>query len=279
MQRLSQSLIESDEMGEVLATPYEVIDSPDAKPLKVSSGRVTFRKVYFNYIQNQPVLKNFNLDILPGEKLALVGSSGEGKSTITKLLLRFMDISDGQILIDDQDVRKVTLESLRKSISYVPQEPLLFHRSILENIRYGKPKATKKEVVEAAKKAFAHDFIEQLSDRYDTIVGERGVKLSGGERQRIAIARAILKNSPILILDEATSALDSESESYVQKALEGLMENRTVIVIAHRLSTIRKMDRIAVIAKGTVKETGTHDELLSSDSGKYQQLWNLQFNK
>ena len=207
--------------------------------------------------------------------MALVGPSGAGKSTITKLLLRFFEVKSGTIEIDGQNISRVTQESLRNAISFVPQEPVLFHRSLLDNIRYGRCNATDEEVIEAARKAHCHEFIEKLPLKYETLVGERGVKLSGGERQRVAIARALLKDAPILVLDEATSSLDSESESLIQDALRVLMEGKTVIVIAHRLSTIMKMDRIMVLKDGAVIADGTHGELLEG-GGLYHTLWNIQ---
>ena len=208
--------------------------------------------------------------------MALVGPSGAGKSTITRLVLRLYDPSTGVIRIDGQDLRQVTQQSLRRAISYVPQEPMLFHRSLRDNIRYGRRGAIEEEVIEAAKRAHCHEFISQLPQGYDTMVGERGVKLSGGERQRVAIARAILKNAPILILDEATSSLDSESEALIQDALAELMQGKTVIAIAHRLSTIMKMDRIIVMESGRVALSGTHDELLAQESNLYKKLWDIQ---
>jgi len=235
---------------------------------------VLFKKVDFGF-NRRPILKNFNLMINSGEKIALVGPSGAGKTTITKLLFRFFDIQKGYITIDKQSVANVTQDSLRQFISLVPQDPILFHRTLMENIRYGKKEATDKEVMEAAKKARCHEFISELPQGYETYVGERGIKLSGGERQRVAIARAILKNSPILVLDEATSSLDSESESLIQAALRELMQDKTVIVIAHRLSTIMQMDRIIVIENGQVTASGTHDELLK-EKGTYFKLWNIQ---
>jgi ATP-binding cassette subfamily B protein len=214
--------------------------------------------------------------IKPREKIALIGPSGGGKSTIVKLLLRFYDLTSGQILVDKQNLAKVTQNSLREQIAFVPQDPILFHRSLLENIRYGNPLATDEAVIQASKLAHAHEFITGFRQGYQTLVGERGVKLSGGERQRVAIARAILKNAPILVLDEATSSLDSESEMYIQDALKTLMQNKTVIVIAHRLSTIMQMNRIIVIDNGQIIESGKHKELLKLKDGVYQKLWQIQ---
>jgi ATP-binding cassette subfamily B protein len=221
------------------------------------------------------LFEKLSLRIQSGEHIGLVGKSGGGKTTITKLLLRFLDIQNGSIKIDGQDIAQVTQESLRRKIAYVPQEPLLFHRSLAENISYGKPGADQKEIEKVARMAHAHEFIKDLAHGYDTLVGERGVKLSGGQRQRIAIARAMLKDAPILVLDEATSALDSESEVLIQDALWKLMEGRTAIVIAHRLSTIQKMDRIIVMDDGKIVEEGTHKEL-TAQKGVYASLWDHQ---
>ena len=220
-------------------------------------------------------MKDFNLAIKSNQKVGLVGPSGGGKTTITKLLLRFIDLLSGKIEIDGQDIHAVTQASLRKAISYVQQEPLLFHRSLMENIAYGKTDATEAEVIEASKLAQADEFIRSLPQGYHTLVGERGVKLSGGQRQRVAIARAILKKSSILILDEATSSLDSESEKYIQAGLVELMKNKTALVIAHRLSTIKHLDRIVVLDQGKIVEDGTHDELISK-GGLYAKLWGHQ---
>jgi ABC-type multidrug transport system fused ATPase/permease subunit len=220
-------------------------------------------------------LDDLDLRISPHEKIALVGPSGAGKSTLVKLLFRQYDIDKGKILIDGQSISAMTQDSLHDAIALVPQDPALFHRSLMDNIRYGRRDATDEEVVLAAKKAHCHEFISELSDGYNTLVGERGIKLSGGERQRVAIARAILKDAPILVLDEATSSLDSESESLIQDALKILMKDKTVIVIAHRLSTIIQMDRIVVMEKGKVVDMGTHDELMNK-VGIYQKLWNIQ---
>lgn len=270
-----EDLADAEEMTAVLKTPHEITDLENAKPLVVTRGVVEFQTVSFNYHQTRPILTNFNLVINSGERVAFVGPSGAGKSTIVKLLLRQHDITSGRIVIDGQEVQTVTQESLWAAISYVPQEPILFHRSLLENIRYGRPEATDDEVIEAARRARCHEFISQLPEQYNTFVGERGVKLSGGERQRVAIARAILRNAPILVLDEATSSLDSESEHLIQEALDELMKGKTVIVIAHRLSTIMSMDRIVVVAHGQVRESGTHTELLALD-GMYKELWAIQ---
>jgi ABC-type multidrug transport system fused ATPase/permease subunit len=262
-------------MVAILKTPHEITDMPGAKKLKVKSGAITFKDVYFRFNLEVEILRNFNLSIIGGEKVALVGPSGAGKSTITKLFLRMFDVTSGEVLIDGQVIAKVTQESLRKAIGFVPQEPILFHRTLMENIRYGRQNASDAEVIDAAKKANCHDFISALPHGYETLVGERGIKLSGGERQRVAIARAILKNAPILVLDEATSSLDSESEYLIQQALDVLMQGKTVIVIAHRLSTIMKMDRIVVIDGGKVVADGTHEALLKED-GLYAKLWNIQ---
>ncbi len=275
LRNLNESVADAKEMVDILQTPYDIQDKRRAKPLVVSRGKIEFKDVIFNYSQTRRVLDEFNLMISPREKVALVGSSGAGKSTVVKLLFRFYDVDRGKILIDGQSIADVTQESLRNAIALVPQDPILFHRTLKENIRYGRRDATDAEVIAAAKKAHAHEFIQQAPHGYDTFVGERGIKLSGGERQRVAIARAILKNAPILVLDEATSSLDSESESLIQDALRELMKNKTVIVIAHRLSTIMQMDRIIVVQEGKVVDTGTHDELLQK-VGVYQKLWNIQ---
>lgn len=271
-----ESVADANEMTELLVKPHAIVDIDNAKELKVTNGQIEFNKVDFNYIENQMVLNKFDLTIAPGERIALVGQSGGGKSTIVKTLFRFVDLTGGAIAIDGQDIAKVTQDSLRSQISLVPQEPVLFHRSLIENIRYGKPDATEEEVIAAAKAAHCHEFITRFESGYETLVGERGVKLSGGERQRVAIARAILRNAPILVLDEATSSLDSESESYIQDALRTLMKGKTTIVIAHRLSTIREMDRIVVIEDGKIVEEGRHEELLKAEQGIYQKLWDIQ---
>lgn len=275
---IEESLLQAAPMTRILQDAIEVRDAPNAKDIHVTKGAISINDVSFFYPDNskhQAVFEHLDIDIQPGEKIGLIGKSGSGKSTLTRLLLRFEDVTSGDISIDTQNIAEVTQGSLRKSIAYVPQEPLLFHRSIRENIGYGKDNATEKDIKDAAQKAFALSFIDNLPDQLDTIVGERGVKLSGGQRQRIAIARAILKDAPILILDEATSALDSESEMLIQKALETLMKDRTAIVIAHRLSTVQKMDRIIVMDNGRIVEEGSHKQLINRN-GSYAKLWKHQ---
>lgn len=276
VRRLYGSFADAAEMVEILNTPHEVSDIPGAGELKATDGAIEFKDVTFRFSEERSVLSHFDLSIHSMEKVALVGPSGAGKTTITKLLVRFHDVNSGKILIDGQDIAEVSQESLRRAIAFVPQEPALFHRTLMENIRYGRREATDEEVIEAAKAAHCHEFIMAAPEGYATFVGERGIKLSGGERQRIAIARAILKDAPILILDEATSSLDSESESLIQDALDRLMHGKTVIAIAHRLSTVMKMDRIVVIENGQVATTGTHDELVNHEGGLYKKLWEIQ---
>ncbi|OGE84305.1 MAG: hypothetical protein A2846_02075 [Candidatus Doudnabacteria bacterium RIFCSPHIGHO2_01_FULL_49_9] len=271
-----ESIADANEMTEILLKRHEIHDKPGAEELRVQHGEILFHNVNFGYHEDLDILSNFILSVKSGERVALVGPSGGGKSTIVKLLLRFYDLQSGRILIDGQDIVAVTQDSLRTSIAFVPQDPILFHRTLTENIRYAKPEAGDEEVIKAAKLAHAHEFISRFPDGYDTYVGERGVKLSGGERQRVAIARAILKNAPILVLDEATSSLDSESEFLIQDALKKLMTGRTTIVIAHRLSTIMQMDRIVVIENGNILEEGKHKELVKAKEGTYQRLWNIQ---
>ncbi len=265
---------EMEEGLEELLVPYEIVDAPGAVSLETKEASIDWNKVDFDF-DGKAVFSDFNLQIPAGQRLGLVGQSGAGKSTFVSLLLRQHELGAGSVLIGGQDIARVTQDSLRRAIAVVPQEPALFHRSIRENIMYGNPSATEEEMFAVAKKAQAHDFISELPEGYDTMVGERGVKLSGGQKQRVAIARAMLKNAPILVLDEATSALDSESEVAIQKALENLMEGRTVIAIAHRLSTLRKMDRIIVMEGGQIIEDGNHEELVQND-GVYSRLWNHQ---
>jgi ATP-binding cassette subfamily B protein len=271
-----ESIADAEEGVDMMETPHEIQDIPVAKKLNVTGGKIEFKNVVFNFNETRTVLDDINCEIKAGEKIALVGPSGAGKTTFVRLLLRLYNLTQGHILIDDQDIQKVTQESLRKNISLVPQDPVLFHRTLMENIRYGRQDATDEEVIAAAKLAHCDEFIEVLPDKYQTYVGERGVKLSGGERQRVAIARAILKKAPILILDEATSSLDSNSEALIQDALDRLMDNCTTIAIAHRLSTISKMDRIIVIDGGKIVEEGTHTELSHKEGGLYHKLWTLQ---
>lgn len=271
-----EALADANEMTEILLQKQDVVDAPMAGELKAKKGEIDFKNVSFTYHEGVAVLRDFNLRISPGERIALVGPSGGGKSTIIKLLFRFYDIDSGEILIDGQNIAKTAQDSLRASLALVPQDPILFHRSLMENIRYARPSATDEGVMEAARLAHVHEFVSTFPDGYGTLVGERGIKLSGGERQRVAIARAILKNAPILVLDEATSSLDSESEMLIQDALKKLMKGKTTIVVAHRLSTIMQMDRILVIENGAVTEEGKHKELIKVKKGTYQRLWNIQ---
>jgi ATP-binding cassette, subfamily B, bacterial len=271
-----EQLADAAEMTEILETPLEIKDRRNAKHLIVTKGNIEFQNVSFYYHKTRPVFKKLYLKIKAGKRVAFVGPSGAGKSTIVKMLLRIHDIARGHILIDGQKIKSVTQDSLHEAVSLVPQDPILFHRTLMENIRYGKPDATDEQVFQAARHAHCDEFINQFPEGYATQVGERGVKLSGGERQRVAIARAILRNAPILVLDEATSSLDSESEALIQDALETLMKNKTVIVIAHRLSTIMSMDRIVVIDAGDIAEQGTHKQLTNKKNGLYKKLWKLQ---
>jgi len=262
---------------QTIAQTVELVDDPQARPLEISAGHVEIRDLSHHYGKASGGLDHVNLTITAGEKVGLVGQSGAGKSTLVKLLLRFYDVEQGQILIDGQDLRTTTQDSLRRAIGMVQQDSALLHRSVRENILYGKPHASEAEMIDAARKAEAHDFILGLEDNegnrgYDARVGERGVKLSGGQRQRISLARVILKDAPILLLDEATSALDSEVEAAIQQTLYGMMEGKTVIAIAHRLSTIAQMDRIVVMDRGRIVEDGTHDDLLARN-GQYARFW------
>ncbi len=258
-----------------LMLPLEILDKPNATTMNCAKGQITFDSVKFHYKGTESFFQNKSIEIKAGQKVGLVGYSGGGKSTFVNLILRLYDVTDGAILIDGQDIRDVTQDSLRANIAMIPQDPSLFHRSLMENIRYGRIEATDEEVIAAAKGANAHEFIEKLPQGYNSLVGDRGVKLSGGQRQRIAISRAILKNAPILILDEATSQLDSVTESLIQESLWELTQDKTTIVIAHRLSTLLHMDRILVFDKGKIVEDGTHSELLSKN-GLYKSLWDAQ---
>jgi subfamily B ATP-binding cassette protein MsbA len=273
---LQNSLAAIDRVFEVFDIEPDVKEKPDAHKLPRLKGRITFERMTFGYNDEQPVLRDINLDVRPGEVVALVGSSGAGKSTLVQLIPRFFDPQQGRVLIDDIDVRDVTLRSLRSQIGVVAQETLLFSGTVRENLLYGRPSATEEETIAAARAAHAHDFISELPEGYDTQLGERGARLSGGQKQRIAIARAFLSNPRILILDEATSALDSESEALIQDALSELMKGRTNIVIAHRLSTILGSDRIAVMQRGKIVDIGPHTELLNH-SKTYANLYNTQF--
>jgi ATP-binding cassette subfamily B protein len=268
---------ELDDLVRIAETEFQVDDIPLAAPFRAGAGAIRFEDVTFRY-QNQPsaLFEKLSLEIQPGEKLALVGESGSGKSTFAKLVQRLYDLDAGRIVIDGQDISRVTQESLRSTISVVPQEPILFHRSLSENIAYGHPGARPEEIRQAARQAHAAEFIERLEQGYETLVGERGIKLSGGERQRVAIARAILADAPILILDEATSSLDSVTEHLIQEALTTLMRRRTSIVIAHRLSTIRQADRILVFDAGRIIEEGRHDDLMLRPDGRYRRLVEMQ---
>lgn len=272
-----KNLANADEMTQILLTPYEVQDKKRAKAIRISSGKVEFCDVSFRYGKGEEsVIKNLSFKVTPGEKIALIGPSGGGKSTIIKLFLRLYDLQKGKILIDRQNIALCQQDSLRKQIALVPQDPILFHRTLMENIRYGRPEAADEEVIMASKMAYCDEFIRRFPKGYDTYVGERGVKLSGGQRQRVAIARAILSNAKILILDEATSSLDSESETLIQNALKNLIKNKTTFIVAHRLSTIMEVDRIFVLKDGQIIEQGQHADLINKKGGLYGKLWNIQ---
>ena len=272
---IRQSLVDMGEMFDLLEQPAEVKDKPGAPPLEVTGGEVDFDDVHFGYDTARPVLKGVSLHVPAGQTVAIVGPSGSGKSTIGRLLFRFYDVTGGALRIDGQDVRDITQESLHEAIGVVPQDTVLFNDTVYYNIAYGRPEASREEVIEAAKAAKIHDFIESLPEGYDTAVGERGLKLSGGEKQRVGIARTLLKNPPILLLDEATSALDTETEVEIQAELAAMGKGRTVITIAHRLSTIADADRIVVLEKGEIVEEGTHEGLLAKE-GRYWSLWQRQ---
>ena len=276
--QVNRAFGDARDMTIILDEPLLVADRKDAPELSVNQGAIDFSNITFRYSDSHVgdnIFTDFSLHIPAGQRIGLVGRSGSGKTTLTKLLLRLIDIQQGSVCIDGQNVAEVTQSSLRKQIAYVPQEPLLFHRTIHENIAYGRPDASQEDVVEAARRANALEFIEKLPHGFDTITGERGVKLSGGQRQRIAIARAILTNAPLLVLDEATSALDSESERLIQEALGNLMMGKTAIVIAHRLSTVARLDRIVVLSEGRIVEDGVHADLIEQE-GEYAHLWNRQ---
>ncbi|MBO7642523.1 MAG: ABC transporter ATP-binding protein [Alphaproteobacteria bacterium] len=258
-----------------LVTPVSITDVDNAPELKVPHGKIEFKNISFKY-RRKNILADLNLVIKPGERVGIVGASGAGKTTLVNLLMRFYDPNQGQILIDGQDIAKVSQDSLRENISYIPQEPTMFNRTIMENIEYGRPGATPKQVKAAAIEASADEFIMGTDKKYNSLVGDRGIKLSGGQRQRIAIARAFLKNAPILILDEATSALDSETESTIQQSFEKLSAGHTTLVVAHRLSTLRNMNRIIVLDQGHIVESGTHMSLLRKKNGIYAKLWKMQ---
>ena len=277
MRNLQRALSDLEGLVDFTVQPLDIADRTDARPIAIGKGRIAFDRVTFRYRgQDKPIYRDFSLTIEPGERIGLVGLSGSGKSTFVKLVQRLYDIEGGRILIDWQDIAAATQESLRRQIALVPQESVLFHRTLAENIAYGRPDTDRAAIVAAARKAHAHDFIARLPRGYETLVGERGVKLSGGERQRVALARAILADAPILILDEATSSLDSVSEALIQDAVERLMTNRTTIVIAHRLSTVQRMDRILVFDRGEIVEQGSHAALVRREGGYYRALFEKQ---
>jgi ATP-binding cassette subfamily B protein len=274
---LQRGVNEMEEMVGFESQALGVADRADAKPVRVRAGEIVLERVTFRYgMQTEPLFRDFSIRIEPGERVGLVGHSGSGKTTFVKLLHRLYDVTGGRILVDGQDIAHVTQDSLRAQLALVPQEPLLFHRSLAENIAYGRPGAKKREIEEAARLANAHEFIVRQAKGYATLVGERGVKLSGGERQRVALARAFLANAPVLVLDEATSSLDSESEALIQEAMERLIAGRTAIVIAHRLATVRMLDRILVFDRGEVVEEGRHEELVRMNGGIYRRLFERQ---
>ena len=275
---IRQALVDMSEMFSLLEQPPEVQDKPGAPPLHVAGGRIEFRDVHFAYDPKRAILKGVDLAVEPGQTLAIVGPSGSGKSTIGRLLFRFYDVSAGAVLIDGQDIRDVSQNSLHNAIGVVPQDTVLFNDTIYYNIAYGRDAATRAEIEQAAKAAQIHDFVQSLPNGYDTMVGERGLKLSGGEKQRVGIARSLLKNPPILLLDEATSALDTQTEHEIQESLIQMGQGRTVMIIAHRLSTVVHADRIVVLEQGQIVESGSHDELLAQE-GRYSHLWHLQLSE
>ena len=276
MQQFARSVGICNQALHFIVDPYEIIDLPAALPIFITNGEIKFNNVCFSYRNNKPLFVDLNLSIRHGEKIGLVGYSGGGKSTLIKLILRLMDLQSGNILIDNQDIKTVTKNSLREQITVIPQDPELFHRSIMDNIRFAKINASDEEVINAAKEAECHDFIINLPEGYQSLVGERGVKLSGGQKQRIAMARAFLKNSSILLMDEATSSLDSATEEYIQKNLYKIIQNKTTVVVAHRLSTLKNMDRIIFLENGKIIEDGSLGELLANPNGHFYKLWQMQ---
>jgi ATP-binding cassette subfamily B protein len=276
--RFVENLGKCSQALKTIIVPHAIKDAPNAQSLTVSKGCIEFKNVYYTPTGGKPIFQDLSLTIKENEKVGIVAHSGSGKTTLLNLLVRLMDVDQGAILIDGQNIKDVTQDSLHKNISFIPQEPMLFHRTIIENIKYGNLEASEEEIQEAASQAFAESFIKSLPQGYNTLVGERGTTLSGGQRQRLAIARSFLKNAKILILDEATSALDSETEHYIQQSFENLMRNKAVLVVAHRLSTLLKMDRIIVLEGGRIVEQGDHTSLLKQQ-GRYSRLWNIQANK
>jgi ATP-binding cassette subfamily B protein len=278
MQRYSKVVGTCNQSLSIIRQPHEIDDLPDATALNIHQGEIRFQEVSFHYENRVNLFKSMSVTIKPGEKVGLVGYSGGGKSTFIKLILRLLDIQEGQIFIDNQDIKKVSQGSLRAQIATIPQEPELFHRTIMDNIRFARVDASNEEIIDAAIKAHCHDFIMDLPQKYESMVGERGVKLSGGQKQRIAIARAFLKNAPILLLDEATSSLDSKTEDEIHQALHEVMSKKTVLVIAHRLSTLKEMDRILVFVDGRIVEDGSLNQLLEDKAGHFYKLWQMQVN-